>query len=274
MISSVLHWSIDPYALQLTDTIGIRYYSLLFGFGIFLSGYFLTKVLESDKRYHSIPVESLAIYLIAGIVIGARLGHCLFYDPSYFLEHPVEMLLPIQQQPDGSWIFTGFLGLASHGGIIGMLIALAILSIRKNISSISLLDLIALVAPLAGCFIRVGNFFNSEIIGEPTDQSWGVVFTAVDDLARHPSQLYEAIAYLIIFLVMYSRRWELLQYQGKIFGWVLTLVFIGRFLIEFTKIDQVSWEAGMELNMGQILSLPFVIVGIAFIYFWKKKDSV
>lgn len=274
MISSVLHWSIDPYALQLTDTIGIRYYSLLFGFGIFLSGHFLTKVLESDKRYHSIPVESLAIYLIAGIVIGARLGHCLFYDPSYFLEHPVEMLLPIQQQPDGSWIFTGFLGLASHGGIIGMLIALAILSIRKNISSISLLDLIALVAPLAGCFIRVGNFFNSEIIGEPTDQSWGVVFTAVDDLARHPSQLYEAIAYLIIFLVMYSRRWELLQYQGKIFGWVLTLVFIGRFLIEFTKIDQVSWEAGMELNMGQILSLPFVIVGIAFIYFWKNKDSV
>lgn len=274
MISSVLHWSIDPYALQLTESIGIRYYSLLFGLGIFLSGHFLTKVLESDKRYHSIPVESLAIYLIAGIVIGARLGHCLFYDPSYFLNHPVEMLLPVQQQADGSWMFTGYLGLASHGGIIGMLISLAILSIRKSISFVSLLDLVALVAPLAGCFIRVGNFFNSEIIGIPTEESWGVVFTAVDDLPRHPSQLYEAITYLIVFLVIYARRKNLLIRKGKIFGWVVTLVFIARFLIEYTKIDQVSWEAGLYYNMGQMLSIPFVALGLALIFFIKEERQL
>ena len=128
----------SPYALQLTDTFGIRYYSLLFGLGIFLSGHLLTKVLERHKQFRSIPIETISIFLIAGIVIGARLGHCLFYDPVYFIDHPIEMLLPIQQQPDGSWVFTGFLGLASHGAILGMLISLSILSFRKSISFITL----------------------------------------------------------------------------------------------------------------------------------------
>ena len=270
MITSVSHWSIDPYVLQLTDTIGIRYYSLLFGLGIFLSGHLLTTVLERHKQFRSIPIETISIYLIAGIVIGARLGHCLFYDPVYFFDHPIEMLLPIQQQPNGSWVFTGFLGLASHGAILGMLISLSILSFRKTISFITILDVVALVAPMAGCYIRIGNFFNSEIIGIPTERSWGVVFTAVDILPRHPSQLYEAIAYLIICLVIHRRRNNFLAYKGKIFGWVVTLVFIARFLIEFTKIDQVSWEAGLYFNMGQILSLPFILIGMIFIIYSRK----
>ncbi len=271
MITSVLYWSIDPYVFHITETVGLRYYSLLFGLGIFLSGHFLTIVLDGDKNYSHIKLETLAVYLVAGIVIGARLGHCLLYDPSYYLNHPIEMFLPIQQQQDGSWLFTGYLGLASHGGVIGMLISLGILSIRKDYSFISLLDLVALVAPLAGCSIRLGNLFNSEIIGEPTGQSWGVVFTAVDDIARHPSQLYEAMVYLIIFFVIYGKRKRLLPYKGKVFGIVVILIFAARFLIEFTKIDQVSSEAGRYLNLGQILSVPFVILGAVFLFYSNKN---
>ena len=253
-------WDIDPIMLHLGDFMSLRYYSLFFAGGIYLAGMMLQRH-HNQTGEKDFPFDSLAIYLIIGIVVGARLGHCLFYDPMYYLAHPVEMLSPVQYI-DGSWTVTGFLGLASHGGILGMIIAIYLFHRKSKINFLSLLDKIALVAPITGVMIRTGNFFNSEIIGNATGGDWGVIFSRVDLIPRHPSQLYEALAYLAIFLFIYKKRTSWLPTPGKLFGYTIALVFVARFIIEFTKIDQVSFEAGMVLNMGQLLSIPLVIVGL------------
>jgi prolipoprotein diacylglyceryl transferase len=208
-----------------------------------------------------------------GILIGARLGHCLFYEPSYYLSHPLEMILPITFPPEGGIKFSGYQGLASHGGVLGLLIALCIYSRKTKHSMIDTLDLIAVVAGLSFVFIRIGNFMNSEIIGMPTTKPWGVIFERVDNLPRHPAQLYEAISYLIIFTLMmllYKRMRARLK-NGLLFGIATVLFFTARFVIEFVKENQVGFEDGMTLNMGQLLSLPYIAVGIGFIIYGLLK---
>jgi len=257
----ILEWSIDPELVNVLGFFSIRYYSILFGLGVYLSGAIAIYLFKSGP-WPQLKVDLLGIYIIIGIVVGARLGHCIFYDPGYYFSNPVEMLLPIQHI-DGSWQLTGYLGLASHGGILGILLALYYFSRKEDVSFMYLLDIIAICAPVAGAMIRLGNFFNSEIIGNPTGSNYGVIFTHVDQIARHPSQLYEAMAYALIFIFVFYNRKRLLRKRGRTFGLILILIFTARFLVEFSKIDQASFESGMAINMGQMLSIPFIIAGIS-----------
>jgi prolipoprotein diacylglyceryl transferase len=210
-----------------------------------------------------------------GIIVGARLGHCLFYEPSYYLSHPLEMLLPVTFPPEGGIKLTGYQGLASHGGVLGLIIAIYFYSRKTKHAMIDTIDLISVVAGLSFGFIRLGNFMNSEIIGMPTTKSWGVIFERVDNIPRHPAQLYEAIAYLVVFafmLILYNKKRNKLK-NGFFFGLASVLFFTARFLIEFVKENQVGFEEGMKLNMGQILSIPFTLVGIGFIIYGIKKTK-
>lgn len=272
MILNYIHWNTDPEIINIFG-ISIRYYGLLFVSGILLCVFFLGRIYKREN-IPSGHLEKLTIYGIIGIIAGARLGHCLFYEPSYYLSHPLEMVLPITFPPGGGFKFTGYQGLASHGGALGVLIALYFYSRKTKHPMIDTLDLIAVVSGLTG-FIRIGNFMNSEIIGRSTTKPWGVIFERVDNIPRHPAQLYEAISYFIIFAIMwtlYNKMRDRLK-NGFFFGLVLVLIFTARFLIEFIKEDQVGFEDGMTLNMGQLLSLPYILVGIMFMLYglWKTK---
>ena len=271
MILNYINWDINPEIVNIFG-ISLRYYGLLFVGGLVLCGYILKRIFVKEK----IPVENLhtlTIYGMIGIFAGARLGHCLFYQPEYFLSHPLEMFLPIQQKIGGGYEFTGYQGLASHGGAIGLIIAIIAYTIKTKERIVKTFDLIAIVAPLGGCFIRLANLMNSEIIGMPTTKPWGFVFVQVDSLPRHPAQLYEAISYLLMFGLLYflylSKRIKI--GNGLFFGLSLVLIFTARFLIEFVKERQVEFEEFMKFNMGQLLSLPFVLIGVGFIIYGLSR---
>lgn len=245
----------------------IRWYSLCWLIGLVLA-YFIVRKLYKDQKLGDDKFEPLFFYCFIGILIGARLGHCLFYEPAYYLSsgtHFIEMLLPIHFMPEGGWKFTGYEGLASHGGTLGLMIALWLYVRKTKLSIWRVLDNIAIATPLTACLIRIGNLMNSEIIGKVTDVPWAFVFERVDMLPRHPGQLYEAIAYIILFFI----GWHLYKrHAGKVgtgffFGLCLTYIFTARFFIEYTKDIQVDFENGMLFNMGQLLSIPFIIIGIA-----------
>jgi len=271
MTPNYIYWNVDPEIINVLG-ISIRYYGLLFVIGLILCIYILGWIYKRE----SIPpenLEKLSIYGMIGILAGARLGHCLFYEPSYYLSHPLDMILPITFPPDGGIKFTGYQGLASHGGVLGLLIALYFYSRKTKHSMIDTLDLIAVVAGLSFGFIRLGNFMNSEIIGIPTTKPWGVIFERVDNVPRHPAQLYEAISYFIILtimLILYKKMRARLK-NGFLFGLATVLFFTARFVIEFVKENQVGFEDGMKLNMGQLLSLPYIVVGIGFIIYGIMK---
>ena len=273
MILDYIHWNPDPEIINIFG-ISIRYYGLLFVSGLILCIYILGWIYKRENL-PSENLEKLSIYGMIGILAGARLGHCLFYEPSYYLSHPLEMILPITFPPDGGIKFIGYQGLASHGGVLGLLIALYFYSRKTKHPMIDTIDLIGVVSGLSFGFIRLGNFMNSEIIGIPTTKPWGVIFERVDDLPRHPTQLYEAISYFIIFAIMmilYKKMRDRLK-NGFFFGLASVLFFTARIMIEFVKENQVGFENGMTFNMGQLLSLPYIVVGIGFIIYglWKTK---
>ncbi len=271
MILNYINWNVDPEIINVFG-ISIRYYGLLFVSGLILCIYILGWIYKRED-IPSKHLEKLSIYGMIGILAGARLGHCLFYEPSYYLSHPLEMILPITFPPDGGIKFSGYQGLASHGGVLGLLIALYFYSRKTKHSMIDTFDLIAVVAGLSFGFIRLGNFMNSEIIGIPTTKPWGVIFERVDYVPRHPAQLYEAISYFIIFAIMmilYKKLRDRLN-NGFFFGLATVLFFTARFIIEFVKENQVGFEDGMILNMGQLLSLPYIVVGIGFIIYGLMK---
>ena len=273
MTIDYINWNIDPEIINLFG-ISLRYYGVLFVSGLVLCVYILTWIFKTED----IPLanlDKLTIYGIIGILVGARLGHCLFYEPSYYLSHPLEMILPISFPPEGGIKFIGYQGLASHGGVLGLLIALYFYSRKTKHSMIDTIDLIAVVAGLGFGFIRLGNFMNSEIIGIPTIQPWGVIFERVDNVPRHPAQLYEAIFYFTIFAIMMI-LYKKLRYRlknGFFFGLATVLFVTARFIIEFVKENQVGFEDAMTLNMGQLLSIPFIILGIGFIIYGLKKTK-
>lgn len=267
MTLNYIHWNPDPEIINLFG-ISIRYYGLLFVGGLILCIYILGWIFKREN-IPSENLEKLSIYGMIGIFAGARLGHCLFYEPSYYLSHPLEMILPVVFPPEGGVKFTGYQGLASHGGALGLIIALIFYTRKTKHSLIDVIDLIAVVAALGSAFIRLANLMNSEIIGTPTTKPWGFIFERVDNIPRHPAQLYEALSYLLIFAVMltlYLRKRESLK-NGFFFGLVLSLIFIARILIEFVKEDQVSFEENMTFNMGQLLSLPYIFGGIGFMVY-------
>lgn len=255
----------------------IRWYSTCWLIGLALA-YFIVKWLYKDQKVKDAYFDPLFMYCFLGILIGARLGHCLFYQPEYFLSswtHVVEMFLPIHQMADGSWKFTGYEGLASHGGTIGLMVALYLYYRKTGMNLWHVLDDIAIATPITACFIRLGNLMNSEIIGTPTNVPWAFIFERVDMTPRHPGQLYEAIAYFVFFFVMlhFYKRTSKKVGTGFYFGLCLTLIFTFRFFIEYTKDIQVDFESGMIFNMGQLLSIPFIILGIACMRGgkWMKK---
>ncbi|MCL2073368.1 MAG: prolipoprotein diacylglyceryl transferase [Marinilabiliaceae bacterium] len=266
MVLSYITWDVDPEIVNIFG-ISLRYYGIFFVGGLLTCIYVLKTVFQRE----GIPLEhleKLAIYGALGVFIGARIGHCLFYEPVYYLTHIGEMLLPFSKMPDGSFKYVGYQGLASHGGGIGLITAIIIYSRKTKESALKTVDIMGIVAPLQGVFIRTANLLNSEIVGKQTDVPWAFIFEqSVYDGPRHPTQLYEAICYLVFFgflLLMFRKKWAKFQ-TGIFFGTSITLIFVARFFIEFFKEIQVDYERNMTLDMGQILSIPFILTGISFI---------
>ena len=270
MLFNAITWNVDPEIFSIGQ-LSIRWYGLLFA-SAFLSGYLVFSRFLTTERLTSEMLDQLLIYVAIGTVIGARLGHCYFYEPDYFLKNPIEVLK----------IWKG--GLASHGAAVGILLALWLYIRKYKLSFLWLMDRIVIVVALGGAFIRLGNLFNSEIYGLPTELPWGFEFVrdtlydpntgeVLATVARHPTQLYEALSYILIFvfLLAFYRKRHLKVRDGYIFGVFMILLFSARFFIEFVKNDQVAFEAGMKFNMGQLLSLPFILAGLVMILWTRAR---
>ena len=273
-ILSFILWNPDKVAISL-GFITLRWYSMCWLIGL-IGAYFMVKWLYKDQKIKDELFDPLIIYCFLGILIGARLGHCLFYQPDYFLSsftHVIEMIIPIQIEPDGSWHMTGYAGLASHGGTLGLMIALWLYCRHTKMNIWHVLDDIAIATPITACCIRLGNLMNSEIIGKPTDVPWAFIFEQVDNVPRHPGQLYEAIAYAILFGIMWYLHKKMPEKIGTgwYFGFCLAYIFTFRFFIEYTKEIQEAFEASLPLDMGQILSIPFIILGVWCMIKAKKQ---
>jgi prolipoprotein diacylglyceryl transferase len=269
MIFGVITWDFNPEIFSIGNH-GVRWYGLMIALALFAGYWIFRRYLRGDKLTSEM-VDSLLVYIAIAGIVGARLGHCLFYEPDYFLKNPVEILK----------IWQG--GLASHGWAIGILLALWLYNRKYKIPFLWLMDRIVIVVALACVFIRMGNFFNSEIYGLPTHLPWGVEFVRdklydsttgalLPTVPRHPTQLYEALSYLLIFIAsfVFYRKRNMEIRDGFMFSVFMIALFSARFLIEYVKNDQVAFEAGMSFNMGQLLSLPFIIAGIGLII-WTKR---
>ena len=258
-------WQPDEIAFHL-GPLAIRWYSLCWLLGLVLA-YFMVRWLYKDQKIKDELFDPLFIYCFLGILIGARLGHCLFYEPEYWLsswQHILEIFIPVRITADGSWNFTGYAGLASHGGTLGLMIALWLYAKHVKLGFLHVLDNVGIVTPICACAIRLGNLMNSEIIGKATDVPWAFIFERVDMQPRHPGQLYEALCYALFFGIHWFcyRRWPQKVGTGFFFGLCLFLIFLSRIFIEYTKENQEAFEDGMLLNMGQLLSIPFVLLGL------------
>ena len=269
MILSAIHWNIDPVMFSI-GSFGLRWYSM--GFLVaFVLGYWIVSRMFKREGVRADYLDSLVVYMFLATLVGARLGHCLFYEPDYFLTsaHWTEIVWPFHNGE-----FTGFQGLASHGAAVGILTAMWLYWRRYGMNIWWILDRMVIVIALGGAFIRLGNLFNSEIYGHATTLPWGFIFERNGEtVAKHPTQLYESLCYFAIFgvcLWYYLRKNGNVR-SGSIFSWWLVALFGVRFLIEFVKNDQVDFEAGMALNMGQLLSLPFIAAGLVIAWLSHKE---
>ena len=267
MMNSLLllfvRWDVYP-TLFTFGPVEIRYYGLMWALALGISAYIFSNLIKregySDKMF-----DSIFWYGVLSTIIGARLGHCLFYDPGYYLTHPVEIL----------YIHQG--GLASHGAAVGLLVGLWLFSRKNKMPYMWSLDRIAIAVCIAGALVRIGNLMNSEIYGEATSLPWGFVFVrAGETVPMHPTQIYEALAYLILFVVlcwMYYRKDVARKRPGVMFGIFLIALIGFRFFVEFIKNPQEEFERGMLLVMGQWLSVPFVILGVVILYRALKRPA-
>jgi phosphatidylglycerol:prolipoprotein diacylglycerol transferase len=266
MILTTITWTAQPEIFH-AGSFAIRWYGILFALGFAFGYIIMLRFFKKEK----IPVkllDQLTTYMVIATVIGARLGHCLFYEPAYYLSRPLEILK----------VWQG--GLASHGAAIGILLAVYIFARKNKVSYWWAMDRIAVVTALAGFFIRMGNLMNSEIFGRPTTLPWGFIYANASDPAqrlqpRHPTQIYEGLAYLLIFvilMVIYFRK-NGKPREGSLISLFLVLVFSARFFIEFLKEPQVGFEETMSLNLGQLLSIPFVLAGSAGLYLIFRKKG-
>jgi phosphatidylglycerol---prolipoprotein diacylglyceryl transferase len=247
----IVPWNVNPEIFRI-GSFAVRWYGLLFACS-FLFGYIIMLKIFRNENLPEALLDKLTIYMAIGTIVGARLGHCFFYEPDYYLAHPLEIIK----------IWKG--GLASHGAGIGIVTAIGIFALREKRNFVWTIDRIAIVVALSGLFIRMGNLMNSEIYGVETTLPWGFVFLRNGETApKHPTQIYEALAYLVIFLILFRIYWKNKGAfaSGLLISLAMILIFTARFFIEFVKEVQVPWEKGMALNMGQLLSIPFVIIGI------------
>lgn len=255
-------WDVHP-TLFTIGPVEVRYYGLMWALGFIISAYIISNIMKREG-YPEKTFDSFFWYALLSTVIGSRLGHCLFYAPGYYLTHPIEIL----------YIHQG--GMASHGAAVGLLVGLWLFSRKNKIPYIWSLDRIGILVAISGALVRIGNFMNSEIFGRPTSLPWGVEFVLSNEWNTlykgqpcHPTQLYEALAYLIIFVVflwLYYRKNLAQRRPGAMFGIFLIALFGIRFLIEFIKNPQEDFEVGMILNMGQLLSIPFIVAGCVLLY--------
>lgn len=270
MIFSAITWDFNPEIFTIGNH-GIRWYGLMIALGLYTGYLIFKRYLKGDKLAPEM-VDNLLVYMAIAGIVGARLGHCFFYEPDYYLKNPLEILK----------IWKG--GLASHGWALGILIALWLYYRKYKIPALWLMDRIVIVVALLAAFIRIGNFFNSEIYGLPTSLPWGVEFVRdrlydsttgalLPTVPRHPTQFYEALSYLLIFFVsfVFYRKRNMKVRDGFMFSVFMIALFSARFFIEFVKNDQVAFEAGMSFNMGQLLSLPFIFAGIVILIWTKAR---
>lgn len=265
-VLTYITWDIDPdiFTIPIINH-PVRWYGLLFALAFLISQQIMYFIYKKDGRPVS-EVDTLTIYTVVATIVGARLGHVLFYDPVHYFQNPHKIIM----------IWEG--GLASHGGVIGILIAIYLFARKTKVNYLWVLDRVSIVASLTFCMIRLGNLMNSEMIGTPTNLPWAFIFTHMDDVPRHPAQLYEAIHYIIWFIVLFLVWYRLKDRMknGLLFSWSLIVLFTFRFVDEFFKLDQVEFEGGMILNMGQLLSIPFILTGIGLLIFItsKKRETI
>jgi len=256
-----LVWDVNPILISLGG-LNVHWYGFLFAMG-FIVGLKITEAIFKAENRNIDDIDKGLIYVMIGTVVGARLGHCLFYDPAYYLSNPLEILM-IQKG-----------GLASHGGAMGVLLGLYLFAKAQKYSYLWLLDRIVIPTALVGAFIRIGNLFNSEIIGDTTTVPWAIIFARVDTLPRHPTQLYEALAYVVIFAILFTlyKKYAVQLKAGVMFGLYMVLTFSTRFAIEFVKTQQENYTLDLPLNTGQLLSIPFIILGLYMIFVYKKSSG-
>jgi len=256
-------WDVNPDAFELPFlNFPVRWYGLLFALSFLLGQQVMYFIYKKEGR-SSGEVDTLTIYVALATVIGARLGHVLFYDPVYYFHNPSKII--------ATW--EG--GLASHGAGIGLFIALYLFARKTKVPYLWILDRMTIIVASTGCLIRLGNLMNSEMVGVPTTMPWGFVFVLVDDVPRHPAQLYESICCFFLFIGLFSAWYKFKDRManGFLLGCFLTILFSFRFIDEFFKINQESFEDGMILNMGQLLSIPFILAGIIILFLNKKKNQ-
>ena len=246
-------WNVSPEILQ-WGPLRVRWYGIFFALS-FILGFEVIKSFFKAEKVTATHLDRLLIYMLFGTVIGARLGHVLFYEPMNYLSQPLNILK----------VWEG--GLASHGAAIGILLSLYLFSKKYKLGYLWLTDRICIAVALAGGLIRLGNLFNSEIIGKPTSVPWAFVFSRVDMLPRHPTQIYESLTYFGVFGLLYwlYHRDTIRQRSGFLFGLFLVLVFSARLLIEFLKENQVSFESELPMDLGQLLSVPLILMGIVLL---------
>lgn len=272
MLMSIF-WDFDPVMFRVGDSFEIRYYGLMWALAIGLAAVMFDRFVKREGLPEKVS-ESIFYFGTLATIIGSRVGHCLFYEPDKYLAEPLRILTDIR---DG--------GMASHGAAIGLLIGLWLFSRRNKLPYLWSLDRIMIAVAIGGAMVRFGNLFNSEIIGAPTDAPWGFVFarlypagTLVEAMvARHPAQIYEALCYIVTFVVLmwlYYKRDMARRRPGLMFGVGLIGIFLTRFLIEFVKENQEAFEQSWTLNMGQWLSVPFIVLAFALIWYALSRPEV
>lgn len=271
-----IHWNVSPELFSL-GPISVRWYGMMFALG-FLVGYQIMFKMFKFESSNTDWLDKLFIYTIVATIVGARLGHVFFYDWSYYSQHLLEIVLPIAKGETG-YKFVGYQGLASHGGAIGIMIAIYLYS-KKVTKRPMLWTLDRLIIPtaLVAAMIRTGNLMNSEIYGVATNLPWGFIFDRNHEtVAKHPTQIYEAFGYLIVFaasLWFFFKSKDLKDRAGFIIGFGFFGIFLTRFFVEFIKENQETFEAGMALNMGQLLSIPFILAGAYLMYRALKNPPI
>jgi prolipoprotein diacylglyceryl transferase len=270
-------WDPASEGIRLFGDFKIHYYSMMWMAAFILGWYIMKKIYKHENQTEE-KLDSLFIYSVLGIMIGARLGHVIFYQPELFKQDFFSIFLPFRFRPE--FEFTGFRGLASHGAAIGMILSMYLYNkkiLKKSV--LWILDRVVVPVALGAIFVRVGNFFNSEMIGKPADESlpWAIIFKSFDEVPRHPGQLYEAFGYIFVFLILWFLYWKTKKSEqtGFLFGLFLVLLMTVRFIVERFKIEQVDgredWILGM--NTGQVLSIPFILIGLYFMFMYKPKTA-
>jgi prolipoprotein diacylglyceryl transferase len=261
-MTGFITWDVSKIIFTL-GSFQLRWYGLLFGLG-FVAAYLVLKRIFTKEGTKIELLDALTMYIALATIIGARLGHILFYEPSYYFNNPIEILK----------VWRG--GLASHGAAIAIITAMVIFARKFKLNLWWLADRLAIAIPLVAMFVRLGNLMNSEIFGRPTNVPWAFIYKNINNIPRHPSQLYEAISYFIIFITcLFVFKNKSKFGNGFVAGFMLASLFTARFIIEFFKDIQVDFEKKLTIDMGQILSIPLIMLGIAFmiISIKQKKKS-